>query len=149
MTSSQVNLDSLADMLGFQLRRAAAAVQSVHEADLARLGLCVSEARLLLGLWESPGSTQTELGRDLRIKPANIVPIVRRLEQAGLIERATEGRRSIALHLTGQGKKQVAQLRKILLKQEEQIIRQVPEADREKLLTALKAIAQHHCRDGG
>jgi DNA-binding MarR family transcriptional regulator len=144
---SGIRFESLADMLGFQLRRASALLKTGFEAELEPLGLRTSEATVLLALGENPGRTQSELGRDLRIKPANMTPIVSRLIAAGLVERSPGARRAIALTLTGEGAGRRDEVRAALQRHEDRITRQLSADEKARLVEALRAIADQGCRD--
>jgi DNA-binding MarR family transcriptional regulator len=145
MTTGKVRFDSLGDMLGFQLRRASASLMRALEIELEPLGLRTSEATLLICLGENPGRTQGEIGAELRIKPANMVPTVSRLAAAGLIARVPGARRSIALYLTDDGARRLEAVRGVIQRQEEQMTGQMSAADRERVLGALKTIAEWAC----
>jgi DNA-binding MarR family transcriptional regulator len=144
---TRIRFESLADTLGFQLRRASALLKTGLEAELEPLGLRTSEATVLLALGESPGRTQSELGRDLRIKPANMTPIVSRLTAAGLIERSPGAGRANALTLTAEGATRRDDVRTALQRHEDRIGRQLSAEDKARLVEALRAIADQGCRD--
>jgi DNA-binding MarR family transcriptional regulator len=144
---TRIRFDTLSDTLGFQLRRASALLKAGIEAELEPLGLRTSEATVLLALGENPGRTQSELGRDLRVKPANMVPTVGRLAAAGLIARTPGPRRAIALHLTDAGTARLQDVREALQRHEDRIARQLTPEDKARLVAALRAIADQGCRD--
>ncbi len=144
MTAAQ--FDSLAEMLGFQLPRAAAVIKAALEAELEPLGLRNSEATLLIYLGEAPGRTQSEIGRDLRIKPANMVPLVARLAAAGLLDRTPREGRAVGLSLTEAGSRRLGQVRQALQRQEDRLTSQFSPAEKGRLLQALRDIAAAHCR---
>jgi DNA-binding MarR family transcriptional regulator len=58
----------------------------------------------LLVIAENPECSQTEVGQALAIKRANMVPIISRLMERGLVERRRIDGRSHALTLTVQGR---------------------------------------------
>lgn len=138
---------SLADTLGFQLRRAAAILKTALEAELEPLGLRASEATVLIYLGENPGRTQSEIGRDLRIKPANMAPIVSRLAAVELITRTPAGGRALALHLTDRGMARLAEVRGVLQAQEARITGRMSPQERDLVIAALKAIRPPGCED--
>jgi DNA-binding MarR family transcriptional regulator len=148
MGDSKIRFDSLADMLGFQLRRVSATLKSSLEAEFEPLGLRTSEATLLLAVGEVAGRTQAEYGRDLRIKPANMVPLVARLAAVGFIARIPGDRRAITLQLTDPGARQLEAVRQALQRHEDRISQSLSEQDKALVIQALKTIADQECRLG-
>lgn len=138
-------INSMADMLTFQLPRAAAVLKSAIEAELEPLALRGSEASLLIYLGENPGRSQAETGRDLRIKPANMVPLVARLSAAGLVARVPGEGRTIALHLTAAGDARLAEVRKALQCLEARISQHLRPQDKAAMIEALVAIVMAEC----
>ena len=148
MGDNKIRFDSLTDMLGFQLRRVSASLKSALEAEFEPLGLRTSEATLILAVGESPGRTQAEFGRDLRIKPANMVPLVARLAAAGFIARMPGERRAITLQLTEPGVRQLEAVRQALQRHEDRISQSLSVHDKALVIQALKAIGDQECRLG-
>lgn len=146
MTARRVRFDSLADMLGFQLPRAAAVFKAAFEAELEPLGLRPSEATLLIYVGEAPGRTQSEIGRDLRVKPANMVPIVGGLVAAGLLQRTPREGRAIALSLTEAGGRRLEEVRQALQRQEDRITGHLAAADKALVIQVLRGIVFPDCR---
>ena len=146
MDRREVRFDSLADTVGFQLRRASHAVQLSYEAAFEPLGLRTSDTTVLIGIGENPGCTQADLSRNLRIKSANLVPIVAGLVSKLLVVRLAGEGRAVSLHLPDEGVVRLNEVHKALQQQEDRIEHLIPGADKEIILTALKAIAQTGCR---
>ena len=138
-------INSMADMLTFQLPRAAAVLKSALEAELEPLSLRASEATLLIYLGENAGRTQAETGRNLRIKPANMVPLVARLAAAGLLARVPGEGRTIALHLTDDGGRKLAEVRRALQRLEDRIDEHLPREDKAAIIEALVTIVKREC----
>jgi DNA-binding MarR family transcriptional regulator len=90
-------------LLGYQLRRASSAVMSDFAQALAPLDLRPSDASVLLLIAANPRATQSEIGRVLGIKRANMAPLVAALEKRELVERAPVDGRSQGLTLTDSG----------------------------------------------
>lgn len=145
MTAAGMKFDSLADMLSFQLPRAAAVLKAGVEAELEPLALRTSEATLLLYLGENAGRTQSEAGRNLRIKPANMVPLVARLTAAGMVARVPGEGRALTLHLTPAGTKRLAEVRAALQRQEDRIARHFTAEQKAATIQALVAIVKQEC----
>jgi len=132
--------DPLVSLPGYALRRAANATAAELSARLAALGLRQSDVSLLILVEANPGTTSSALGRQLDIQRANMVPILKRLEDAGLIERAPIDGKSQGLALTNAGKATLAEGRTVIDRFERELLERVPEEHRAHLLPALNAI---------
>ena len=97
--------NSLESRLGYQLRRASAVMMADLGRELAELDLRPAEVTTLLVIADNPDCSQTEVGQALAIKRANMVPIISRLMDRGLVDRRRLDGRSHALTLTEQGRK--------------------------------------------
>jgi DNA-binding MarR family transcriptional regulator len=89
--------------LGYQLRRASAAMMADLGASLAPLVLRPVEATMLIIVGENPGITQSAIGRALGIQRANMAPLMMVLVARGLIDKSPADGRSHALELTDAG----------------------------------------------
>ena len=98
--------DPLVSFPGYALRRAANATAAELAARLAGVGLRQSDVSLLMLVAANPGTTSSALGRQLDIQRANMVPILKRLEDGGLIARAPIDGKSQGLALTDAGRAQ-------------------------------------------
>ena len=95
--------DPLAELLGYQIRRLSVTVMADLSATLETLGLRPPEATVLLAIAGRKGMTQSEIGRVLGIKRANMAPLIGGLEARGLLSRSAVDGRSQALSLTADG----------------------------------------------
>ena len=100
--------NALESRLGYQLRRASAVMMADLSRELADLDLRPAEVTALLVVAENPDCSQTEVGQVLAIKRANMVPIISRLMDRGLVERRRIDGRSHALTLTDLGRETAA-----------------------------------------
>ena len=132
--------DSLPSNPGYSLRRAASAMGAELTARLAPLGLRQVDASLLMLIRDNPDVTASALGRQLDIQRANMVPLLKRLEDAGLIERAPIDGKSQGLRLTDAGALRTAEAQEIVDAFEADLIVRVPEEHRPHLLPALEAL---------
>ena len=132
--------DPLLRFPGYALRRAANATAAELSARLAALELRQSDASLLLLVASNPGATSSALGRQLGIERANMVPLLKRLDEAGLIEREAIDGKSQGLRLTAAGLQRLAEARKVIEDFEAELIARVAPEHREHLLPALNAI---------
>ncbi|HQS71353.1 MULTISPECIES: MarR family transcriptional regulator [unclassified Novosphingobium] len=101
--------NSLESRLGYQLRRASAVMMADLSRELADLDLRPAEVTTLLVIAENPDCSQTEVGQALAIKRANMVPIISRLMERGLVDRRRLDGRSHALTLTDEGRAMAAE----------------------------------------
>lgn len=97
--------NALESRLGYQLRRASAVMMADLARELSDLDLRPAEVTTLLVISENPDCSQTEVGLTLAIKRANMVPIISRLMDRGLVDRRRLDGRSHALSLTEAGRK--------------------------------------------
>ena len=106
----------------------------------AGLGLRQSDVSALILIAENPGVTASAIGRALDIQRANMVPLLNRLEELGLIEREPIDRKSRGLVLTAHGRERLAEARRVVEDFEAELIARVPEQHRPHLLPALEAL---------
>lgn len=116
--------------LGYLLRRASNAVIGELAQRLDTIGLKVSEASILLLIERNPRITQSDLGRMLAIKRANMVPLAAGLESRGLVTREPVDGRSHGLVLTAAGNIAFAQASRIMAEQERYILERLGGDDR-------------------
>ncbi|WAT17767.1 MarR family transcriptional regulator [Aurantiacibacter sp. MUD11] len=132
--------DPLSHYPGYALRRAAFATGAELSARLEPLELRQSDVSLLMLIQANPGATASALGRKLDIQRANMVPILKRLEDAGLVAREAIDGKSVGLELTGDGQTKLAEARRIIESFEAELLERVPAAHRQHLLPALNAL---------
>jgi DNA-binding MarR family transcriptional regulator len=132
--------DPLLRYPGYALRRAANATAAELSARLSALDLRQSDASMLMLVASNPGATSSALGRALGIERANMVPLLKRLEEAGLIEREAIDGKSQGLRLTAEGQRRLTDARKVIEGYEDELLARVPPEHRAHLLPALNAI---------
>lgn len=132
--------DPLARFPGYALRRAANATAAQLAARLGAIGLKQVDASVLLQVDANPAITASALGRQLDIQRANMVPLLKRLENAGLIARNPIDGKSQGLVLTQHGVETMAQARAIIEAFEAELVARVPAPHRDHLLPALDAL---------
>lgn len=92
-------------MLGYRLRRASMAMMGDVIDALRPLDLSVGEASFLILIGANPGCRQSDVGRTLAIKRANLTPLVARIKARGLVTDAPIDGRSLSLTLTDEGRR--------------------------------------------
>ena len=132
--------DPLPSYPGYSLRRAANATAAELSARLGEIGMKQVDASILLLLADNPEVTASALGRQLDIQRANMVPLLKRLEDAGLIARTPIDGKSQGLALTEAGRDTVAKARAIIDRFESELLARVPAEHRDHLLPALDAL---------
>lgn len=130
-------LDSL---LGYRLRRASMVLMGNLIGVLRPYQLSVGEASLLILVGANPGCRQSDVGRALEIKRANLTPLVGRMKARGLIVDAPIDGRSLSLTLTPAG---VALQNEILprIDASDNKVRDRLSIDQQSLIAALHEIA--------
>jgi DNA-binding MarR family transcriptional regulator len=101
--SSTALASPLDSLLGYRLRRASMAMMVDLLAALTPLGLSAGEASFLILVGANPGCRQSDVGRTLEIKRANLTPLVTRMKARGLVMDAPIDGRSRSLTLTNDG----------------------------------------------
>ncbi|MBD3730155.1 MAG: MarR family transcriptional regulator [Sphingomonadales bacterium] len=134
--------DRLLAQPGYVLRRAANAMSAELSRRLGVLGLRATDASVLILLEESPGITASAIGRAIDIQRANMVPLLRRLEDAGLIDKTPIDGKSQGLALTRSGRDTLAQAWTIIESFERELLERIPAEHRDHLLPALTALWQ-------
>ena len=132
--------DPLLSYPGYSLRRANNALMAALATRLAPLGMRQTEASVMMLIGANPGVTASALGRQLDIQRANMVPLLNRLEDAGLIIRAPIDRKSQGLELTAEGREKLSQVVSEIDHFEREMLDRIPEEHRDHLLPALQAL---------
>lgn len=133
-------VNPLESLIGYQFRQ----VSNTLMAELARgmesLGLKTSEASVLTVIGANPRISQSEIGRILSIKRANLVPLTAGLERRGVIVREGLDGRSHGLCLTAKGKVLCAKARALMDAHDRQIIDRLPRVTPKRVLDILGAL---------
>lgn len=132
--------DPLHDLPGYSLRRAANASAAELAGRLSAFDLRQSDVSVLLLIAANPEVTASALGRHLDIQRANMVPLLKRLEDRGLIDRLALDGKSQGLVLTGEGAALTDQAREVIRTFEQELLARVPALHRDHLLPALDAL---------
>lgn len=107
---------------------------------LAGFELRFSEAAALILIDANPLITPSQLGRMLDIQRANMVPLLNRLDQAGLISRQPINAKSQGLSLSATGVERLEMVGKEIAAFEQSLLNRVPAEHRHHLLPALDAL---------
>ena len=132
--------DPLPGFPGYALRRAANATAAELATRLAPMELRQSDVSVLILVGENPGATASAIGRALDIQRANMAPLLKRLEDAGLIARAPIDKKSRGREVSAKGRGRLAAARAVVERFEAELIGRVAPEHRAHLLPALEAL---------
>ena len=95
----------LDNQICFAVYSAAHAFNRVYKPLLDRLGLTYPQYLVMLVLWEGDGIPVKDIGERLYLDSGTLTPLLKRLEQAGLIRRtrSTQDERQVLIDLSAQG----------------------------------------------
>jgi len=111
---------------------------------LKPLGFAPYHAGVMRMLANSPGISQQDLAKALRMHASNLVGIVDEMEERGLLERRPleADRRVYALHLTDRGKETLTKIGEATREHGRELLAALTEEERGELARLLEAIAQ-------
>ena len=97
----------LDDQLCFSVYAAGHAFNRFYKPLLEPLGLTYPQYLVLLTLWEQEGLPLKAIGDRLGLDSGTLTPLLRRMEEAGLVTRHRDGadERLVRIHLTAKGKR--------------------------------------------
>lgn len=107
---SSLKLDN---QLCFALYAASNAMTRLYRDKLEPLGLTYPQYLVLLVLWEQDGVAVKEIGQRLHLDSGTLTPMLKRMEQAGLIQRrrSSADERQVDIFLTPAGQALKADIR--------------------------------------
>jgi DNA-binding MarR family transcriptional regulator len=93
--------------LCFALYSTSLLMTKVYKPLLSKLDLTYPQYLAMLALWETDGLTVSELSSRMLTDPGSVTPLLKRLENEGLISRTRSSRdeRIVELRLTDRGRK--------------------------------------------
>ena len=97
---------ALDEQLCFALHSASLAMTRLYRDLLAELDLTYPQYLVMLVLWAGDGLRVSDLGDRLHLDSATLTPLLKRLEQTGLVSRtrSTTDERSVLISLTDSGR---------------------------------------------
>ncbi|MBO1073327.1 MarR family winged helix-turn-helix transcriptional regulator [Roseomonas marmotae] len=112
MSSACPDLD---DLLCFAIHSTAHAIQRAQKPILDKLGLTYPQYLVMLLLWARDGRTVGALGEKLFLESSTLTPLLKRLETAGLVQRARDAadERQVRVTLTEEGRQLYAKARSL------------------------------------
>ncbi len=129
------------------LRRAWYGLNQAFRRRIAHLGLTPDQYTVLRTLNENPGLTQRKMTQDMASDPNTVASLVRRMEQAGLLERRSHPSdgRAQQLFLRPAGRLKLNQARRFALTLQQDILEALPAAQRGDFLGQLARVSAE-CR---
>lgn len=132
-------ISPLDDMLGYRLRRASMTMMGDIIDELRPLDLSVGEASFLILVGTNPACRQSDVGRALAIKRANLTPLVSRMKARNLVSDAPIDGRSLSLTLTDDGRALQSEAMKRVIASNQKFHKRLA-IEEKTLLAALEAL---------
>lgn len=131
--------------VGFLISQLGFAVSRSFHAALAPIGVDPKQFLLMRLVSENEGKSQHALGEALSIPASRMVALIDDLEEQGLLERRPnpEDRRARALHLTGEGRRVLADATSLAIDQERRMCEPLTVEERRQLMGLLRRLAEH------
>lgn len=131
----------LDNQLCFALYAASNAMTRLYRDHLEPLGLTYPQYLVLLVLWEQDGVAVKAIGRRLHLDSGTLTPLLKRMEQAGLVERrrSKADERQVDIFLTPAGEALKAEIRGV--RAALGCLLPLPAADIARLRTELQGLA--------
>ena len=145
MLVAATNTDPLAGKLFHELRRASGALANLMAQQFGDFNLKPSEATMLITIGANPNCTQSDIARTHRVKQANLVPLIAKLERDGLILRTPGKGRIIGLALSSHGEVMLDSVRRRFEQIEACLSRQLDESAVSALVHTLQFICHNAC----
>lgn len=147
---SAIDQSRLLRYLGYRLTRTEIHIHKLFARRVAGFDLKPSEFSILVLLDSNPGIYLRQLGEALDISPSNLVPVVERLVQRGLILRQPDprDRRLQQLHLTEEGRVLQGLAGSEVSRLEQEMEQLLTPAERRHLFAALDKLSSAPRGDG-
>lgn len=130
----------LDDHIGYQLRRASNHVMGVLAEHLATVDLTVVETSILILIDRNPGIFQSDIGRMLGMKRANVAPLAAALERRKLLRRTSPEGRLVGLSTTQNGRLLAARAETIMQENDERLFGDLSLEAKDAILEALNLL---------
>jgi DNA-binding MarR family transcriptional regulator len=148
--ADRINYGKLPEYLGFNLRRAQAAMFVDFARLTAELDLTPGQFSLIMLLAANPGISQIGLSRAFGLDKSTVSPSIDRLEKRGLVERTRtpNDRRFYALHLTAAGRDLLMRATERVERQEAVMASALTPDERRQLIDMLQRVEAALCAGG-
>lgn len=132
--------DPISRSPGHSLRRAALSMMAELAGRLSEIDCRISDSTVLLLVNDRTDVTASMISRMLDIQRTNMVPLVNRLESAGLVRKMPLDGKSFAIVLTPEGKKRRKQALEIIGRFEDDLMGKIPPEHRDHFKPALDSL---------
>ena len=139
---NDADIGGIADIVGFHIRLAHAAVLRHFTETFTDLELTQKQVSVLWLVDDHPGISQIEVGRRLRMDRATTMTIVNRLQEREFLrrERSESDGRKQALYLSGEGRAALGRAKSCIAEHEAWLKARFTPAETEKLVELLTRI---------
>lgn len=136
--------DPLESLLGYNLRRLSVATMADFAESLRPLALKPAGASVLFVVGANPGITQSDAGRLLGVRRANMAPLVAALTKRDLLERERRDGRSQGLQLSAAGRALHRRAWKVATSHEDRLFGTLSRTARSRMLAHLRELWKSH-----
>ena len=135
----------MASILTYRMADNSRMLRRLFDERVRDLGLTAAQARLLLSLERTPGQNQAFYADRLEIEPITLTRIADRMEEAGWVERHPDptDRRVRLLQLTAKSHEVVTELRSIVDRMSDEVLRGLTRDERATLAQLLDRIGDN------
>lgn len=151
MNDSRIAGDKAPSSLAFLLSQVGIYASRRFAEKMEAIDLQPPLFRILNLIDAAEGRSQQAIGAGIEVPPSRMVALVDELERRGLVERRPDpkDRRVRALFLTAKGKKTLARGREIATAHERELTKDMPAADRKRLIELLQQIVDRQTIGAG
>lgn len=134
----------------FQIAQVSNLWRKVQNRNNKKLGLTVSERRVLIAIDQNPAQAQSAIALYLDMEPQNLLRLIDSLEKGEYLERqaSSKDRRVKTLHLLPAGKKMVDDIYNIADRFRGDFLEGIPQETLSATTTALKSIEENLLTSG-
>ncbi|WP_165191543.1 MarR family winged helix-turn-helix transcriptional regulator [Caulobacter soli] len=139
----EIDLGGLNINVGYQIRRVNARSITLWEELISGRGVAWGQYSILKFLSKNPGLVQKELAAIAGVDQTTLVPVIKHLEKAGLVDRqrgAKDGR-NVHIWATAQGEKLLTRVDSLIQVHDRELTLNLTLEERETLLTLLAKIS--------
>ena len=143
-SSSQLDLGSLPDLVGYHLRMAQVMAFRDFDRELSDIDITPAIFGVLEILRQNKGLTQTRLATAIGLDRSSLVPLLDKLQKRKLVQREASltDRRSNHLHLTAGGEQLLVEAERRVRLHEKRILLHLTKSETRQLIQLLTKLAK-------
>ena len=143
-SSSQLDLGSLPDLVGYHLRMAQVMAFRDFDRELSDIDITPAIFGVLEILRQNKGLTQTRLATAIGLDRSSLVPLLDKLQKRKLVQREASltDRRSNHLHLTAGGEQLLVEAERRVRLHEKRILLHLTKSETRQLIQLLTKLAR-------